>query len=325
MKKLATILIIIIILSSVILCPILYYKIGDSFNEKQLQILYVLLIIMGISVLYCFIVGEITKNNSQMDKLWSILPAIYAWVIAGMGGMKPRVVVMAILATIWGIRLTYNFAKKGAYSLKFWQGEEDYRWKILRQNKILKNRFVWALFNLLFISLYQNLLVLLTVIPALYAVSGDTLFNGIDVLATIMVLFFIFYEGIADSQQWKFQTKKWDMINSGMKLEDLPYPYNLGFNTFGLWNISRHPNYFAEQMVWVSFYIFSIAAGGAIFNYSAIGALLLILLFVGSSNFAEKISSSKYPEYEKYIDNVSKFIPFRRFRKEDKEKIEATN
>ena len=126
MKKLTSILFIIIVIAAIILCPISYVKFNDPFNDLQLRILYVLLIVMGISVLYCFIVGEITKNNSQMDKLWSVLPEVYCWIIAIMGGMKPRLVVMAILATAWGIRLTYNFAKKGAYKLKFWQGEEDY-------------------------------------------------------------------------------------------------------------------------------------------------------------------------------------------------------
>lgn len=325
MKKLISIILMIIIIAAIILCPILYYKVGNKFDDNQLKILYVLLSIMLASVAYCFIVGEITRNNSQMDKLWSILPPVYVWVIAIMADMKPRLVIMAILATIWGARLTYNFAKKGAYKLKFWQGEEDYRWKILRDNKYFKNKFVWAVFDLFFISFYQNFLILLTVIPALLCASGDNSFNGIDFVATFLVLFFIIYEGVADIQQWKFQSKKWDMINNGTKLEDLPYPYNKGFNTFGLWNVSRHPNYFAEQMIWVSFYLFSVAATRIVFNYTAIGALLLILLFFGSSALGEKISSSKYPEYNNYINNVSKFIPFRRYRKDEIKEEKGAN
>ncbi len=317
MKKLSSILFIIIIAAAIILCPILYFRVGDGFNELQMEILKVLLIILASSVAYCFIVGEITRNNSQMDKLWSILPFVYAWVIAIMGGMKPRLVVMAILATIWGIRLTYNFAKKGAYKLKFWTGEEDYRWKILRESKYFQNKFVWAIFDLFFISFYQNFLIFLTVIPALVCVNADASFTVMDGVATFFMAFFIMYEGIADSQQWKFQSTKWGMIKEGKKLEELPSPYNIGFNTTGLWNISRHPNYFGEQMIWVSFYLFTIGAGYPAFNYSAIGALLLILLFMGSSLMAEKISSAKYPLYEDYINNVSKFIPFKKYRKEE--------
>ena len=38
-----------------------------------------------------------------------------------------RLLVMALLVTAWGARLTFNFARKGGYT-----GMEDYRWAILR-------------------------------------------------------------------------------------------------------------------------------------------------------------------------------------------------
>ena len=97
------------------------------FSSLQIETLIILSIICSVSVLYCFVVGEISGNNSQMDKLWSILPEVYLWVIAIRSGLNPRVLMMAIIATLWGIRLTFNFGRKGAYRLKFWEGEEDYR------------------------------------------------------------------------------------------------------------------------------------------------------------------------------------------------------
>lgn len=106
-----------------------------------------------------------------------------------------------------------------------------------------------------------------------------------------------------------FQSTKWAMINSGRKLEELPAPYNRGFNTTGLWRVSRHPNYFAEQSIWVSFYLFSIVAGSGILNWSVCGAVLLILLFMGSSTLGEHISKSKYPEYGEYIRKVNRYFP----------------
>lgn len=105
------------------------------------DILTTLAIVAACSAAYCFIVGEITLNNSQMDKLWSILPAVYVWIVAIKGGMSPRLVLMASLATIWGVRLTWNFARKGAYSWKFWAGEEDYRWKwLLNRSRSTRNQ-----------------------------------------------------------------------------------------------------------------------------------------------------------------------------------------
>ncbi len=138
-------------------------------------------------------------------------------------------------------------------------------------------------------------------------------FRWVDGLAAVLMFGFILYETIADEQQWKFQSKKWAMLGQGKKLEELPAPYNKGFNTTGLWRVSRHPNYFAEQGTWVSFYIFSIGAGIGLFNWSAVGALLLIVLFLGSSSFAEDISSSKYPEYAQYIKEVSRFFPGKKY------------
>ena len=76
-----------------------------------------------------------------------------------------------------------------------------------------------------------------------------------------------------------------------------------------LWGRSRHPNYFGEQCIWASFYLFSIGAGMGIVNWSVIGALLLVVLFQGSSSLAEEISGGKYPEYEKYCQSVPRFFP----------------
>ena len=285
-----------------------------SLSDLQSHTFEILCIIAACSAAYCFIVGEITHNNSQMDKLWSILPPVYVWVVAAMGGFTPRLVVMAILVTLWGARLTYNFALKGAYSWKFWTGEEDYRWPWLRRRKFFKNRWVWTLFNLLFISVYQNLLVLLITLPAVAVMSSIRPFGVLDVVAALLMLGFIIYETVADLQQWRFQSTKWGMIHSGKKLEELPSPYCRGFNTSGLWRVSRHPNYLGEQGIWVSFYLFSVAAGSGVLNWSICGAVLLILLFLGSSTLGEYISKSKYPEYANYVKSVNRFFPGRPYR-----------
>ncbi len=299
----------IVLAVSVIACPLLYFYVGPALDEIQLSVLKTLLIITSCSALFCFVVGELTSNNSQMDKLWSILPAVYVWIIAAKGGMSPRLVVMACLVTLWGARLTFNFARKGAYHIKFWTGREDYRWEVLRSRKEFQPHWKWMLFNLFFISVYQNLLVLMITFPALVSMRSEVPFGWGDALAAVMLLMFLSYETIADEQQWRFQTRKWALIGEGKKLEELPEPYCKGFNTRGLWNVSRHPNYLGEQGVWVAFYLFSVAAGIGVFNWSVIGALLLIVLFLGSSAFAEEISRSKYPLYADYCKKVGKFFP----------------
>ncbi len=298
-----------LIVISLIVCPLLYIFLGPALDATQLETFKLLLIITGCSALFCFVVGELTGNNSQMDKLWSILPIVYVWVVAIKGGMSPRLLIMALLVTLWGIRLTFNFARKGAYKLKFWEGEEDYRWQVLRDKKEFQPHWKWMIFNLFFISIYQNVLVLMTTFPALVLMNVNVPFGWLDVVATVLMLGFIIYETVADEQQWAFQSTKWKMIKEGKKLEELPAPYNKGFNTTGLWKLSRHPNYFAEQAVWCSFYVFSIAARIGIINWSIAGALLLIVLFQGSSAFGEEITASKYPDYDRYCKEVPRFFP----------------
>ena len=289
---------------------------GFVMNETQLETLKILGIVCASSALYCFIVGEISRNNSQMDKLWSILPIAYLWIMAAKSGFNIRIVIMAILVTLWGIRLTFNFARKGAYSIKFWSGEEDYRWLVLRKKKIFQNKFVWALFDLFFISIYQNFLVLAMCLPALACMTSEKKLGVFDIIAAIIVLAFLIIETIADEQQWKFQSKKKELLASGKKLAELEAPYNKGFNTVGLWSRSRHPNYLGEQGFWVSFYLFAIIAGEThlgIFNWTIVGAMLILLLFLGSSTFGESVSSSKYPEYQNYQKKVSKYIPLKKY------------
>ena len=313
MKKMNIPLMATLLVLSIIVCPVRYFTVGPVLNEAQLQTLKVLGIVAGCSAAFCFIVGELTGNNSQMDKLWSLLPIAYTWIIAVNGGMSLRLVVMAVLATLWGIRLTFNFARKGAYKLKFWEGVEDYRWAIVRSGPAFRKRWAWTAFDLGFISIYQNALVLMTTFPALVAMTSEAAFGWVDCLAAVLMLGFIIWETVADEQQWAFQKKKWAMLGEGKKLEELPAPYNKGFNTTGLWGHSRHPNYFAEQGTWVAFYVFSIGAGIGIVNWSVIGALLLIVLFQGSSSLAEEISGGKYPEYEKYCRSVPRFFPGKKY------------
>jgi steroid 5-alpha reductase family enzyme len=77
----------------------------------------------------------------------------------------------------------------------------------------------------------------------------------------------------------------------------------------GLWKYVRHPNFAAEQAIWVSFYFFGVSASAHWLNWTAAGPILLILLFVGSSEMTEGISMKKYPYYIIYKQSIPKFIP----------------
>lgn len=262
-------------------------------------------IVLGV-IFYTFIVGQLTGNYSQVDKLWSVVPIFYVWYMAYLGQWNDRMVLMSILVTIWGIRLTYNFARRGAYSWRFWEGEEDYRWEILRKKPGLSNPFIWMLFNLGFICFYQNTLIFLVTLPVIAVYTENMAPLGmLDYTLAFLFLAAVVMEYTADQQQYDFQTEKYERISKNKALGI----YEDGFVSTGLWAFMRHPNYAAEQSIWIILYFFSVVATGQWFNWSIGGAILLLLLFRGSANFSEEISASKYPKYAEYQEKVPRFIP----------------
>ncbi|MDA9774236.1 DUF1295 domain-containing protein [Saprospiraceae bacterium] len=290
---------------TLIVVPIVTYRFDVPLTELQTTALWSVGMIYLVSALLCYVVSTITKNYSQVDKLWSINPVIYAWVVCYYSAWEDRIVLMAILVTIWGIRLTYNFSRRNGYSWKFWEGEEDYRWAILQARPEFQAAWKWSIFNLLFISLYQMGLILLFTLPILKSMNGVPLEITDYVLAAIF-LGFVLYETIADQQQWTFQNEKHRLIAAGTPLPD---KYKKGFVGEGLWALSRHPNYAAEQAIWIVFYLFSVVATGVWINWTIAGCLLLLILFKSSSDFSEGISEGKYPEYKDYQKKVGRFLP----------------
>jgi len=256
------------------------------------------LIAAGISCAISWITSLVTKETSWVDRLWSIVPAVYVWIIAidgMMSGMDAtRLIVMAVLVTLWGARLTFNFARKGGYT-----GMEDYRWAILRERM---SPAMFQVFNLLFIVLYQNALLVLITMPALIAWEHPSPFGVWDIAFSLLFLAFLIGETIADQQQWNFHQRK--------KRGEVT-----GFLTDGLFRTSRHPNFFFEQAQWWVFYALGAVAAsslgfiGGVLNWTIIGAVLLTLLFIGSTIFTESITRSKYPSYADYQRTTSMLIP----------------
>jgi steroid 5-alpha reductase family enzyme len=295
-----------ILMGTVVLIPVAAFYVGTMPDAAQIHILKNVTLLVAGAIAYTFIVGQISGNNSQVDKLWSILPAIYAWFMTAQADFNPRMVLMSVLVTIWAVRLTYNFARRGAYTWRFWAGEEDYRWEILRQRPGFKNKWIWMLFNLFFICIYQNLLIFLFTLPVLGCLTaGAAPLDSSDYLLAIAMIVFILIEYVADQQQYNFQTEKYRRLKSGESLGI----YEKGFISSGLWTRVRHPNYAAEQMIWIVFYLFTVSATGEWLNWTVSGCILLVILFKGSSDFSEEISASKYPEYINYRKSAGRFVP----------------
>jgi steroid 5-alpha reductase family enzyme len=255
----------------------------------------IVLIAVGASAL-AWVASVFTRDYSWVDRLWSVLPVIYLWVCAIGSDFDARVVLMAILVTAWGTRLTFNLARRGGYS-----GMQDYRWAILRRRM---SRWAFAVFNLVFIVVFQNMVLVLISLPAVTALeySGSPL-TMLDLVLAVGFVGALAAETIADQQQWRFHQWKRSQRADGLR----PEP---GFVQSGLWRYSRHPNFFFEQAQWWIVFLFAASAAGSVLQWTVIGPALLTVMFVGSTIFTESITRSRYPGYAARQKLVSPIIPW---------------
>ncbi|HEY5222123.1 MAG TPA: DUF1295 domain-containing protein [Microbacteriaceae bacterium] len=259
--------------------------------------LIICLWIVAAACLATWILSVLTHEHSWVDRIWSIMPVVYIWVFAVAGGWaNPRLVLLACLVTLWGIRLTFNFARKGGYA----PGGEDYRWVALR-SRMTRGQF--AVFNLFFISIFQNVVIFAITLPALTVLLHPGPLNVLDVVAAVVFLGLLTGETVADQQQWNFQN--WKAAETAARRTPSPR-----FLQRGLFRYSRHPNFFFEITQWWVVFAFGAIAAGSVLQWTVVGAVLLAGVFGGSTTFTERISRARYPEYVDYQHSTSAVIPW---------------
>ncbi|KUJ20976.1 DUF1295-domain-containing protein [Mollisia scopiformis] len=294
-------------------------------NPTELQNIYVatnpLISALAFSLFLAplfLVISEINKNYSQVDRMWSILPTIYNahyCIHAHLNGLETqRLDNLVAFSTVWSLRLTFNYWRKGGYSI----GSEDYRWEVLKQ-KI--NPTLFFIFNVLFISLAQSLLLFLITTPSyvllLTTRLGEKMSTADTVFARVL-MGLVLVEFFADQQQWSktprtlgYQEAK----KQYLKTAKVPHKFDQedldrGFVVSGLWSFSRHPNFAAEQAIWVVLYQWGCWDSEVLYNWTFLGALGYLFLFQASTWFTELITSGKYPEYAEYQKRVGKFLPY---------------
>jgi steroid 5-alpha reductase family enzyme len=251
--------------------------------------------VLGVTCFLTWALSIPTKDTSWVDRIWSVVPIVYAWVFAsGAGFADMRLNVIAALITLWGARLTFNFARKGGYA----PGGEDYRWEVLRARM---KPWQYQVFNILFIVIAQNIILFLITLPMNELLANPAPFSGVDAALALLFLAFLTLETVADQQQWNFHQFKKAERAAGREVRP-------GFLTTGLFSISRHPNFFAEQAQWWVVYLFVFANHG-FGGWSWLGAFILTGLFIGSTRFTEEITLLKYPDYAQYQKRVSMLVP----------------
>ncbi|MDE0652278.1 MAG: DUF1295 domain-containing protein [bacterium] len=246
---------------------------------------------------FCWVMSLLTGEFSWVDRLWSVVPPAYCLIVAAdLSFRSARVNIMTVLVLLWGVRLTANFAVKGGYQ----PGGEDYRWAYMR-GKLSKLQF--QLLNVTFICPGQMIIIWLFTSPVHQAwMHSEQPIGWLDYLAIVVFLLLLAGESVADAQMLRFQKNKGRLRDAGLEVHK-------PFMDEGLFRFSRHPNYFCEMGMWVTFYLFAISASNQVAHWTGLGFLLLIALFQGSINLTEEISGGKYPGYSDYQATVPRVVP----------------
>lgn len=125
----------------------------------------------------------------------------------------------------------------------------------------------------------------------------------LDYVAIVSHLTLLLIETIADEQQYVFQTEKYALLKH-FKPAQLTGDYKLGFLWHsGLFQYSRHANFFAEMSMWWVIYLFSVSAVqeasgssdcSTFINWTVAGPIVLTGLFQGSTWLTEVNSYYTY-------------------------------
>ncbi|EME48837.1 hypothetical protein DOTSEDRAFT_76350 [Dothistroma septosporum NZE10] len=256
------------------------------------------------------VVSELNRNWSQVDRVWSILPTIFnihyaLWVrLAGLP--TTRVDNVLAFSVLWSMRLTFNYWRRGGYQI----GSEDYRWALIKKQIGQPGFF---LLNIFFISSIQPVLLWAVTLPTYVLLNTSRLkpdMAASDKVFGRFLIALVVFEYFADGQQWNYHQAKREY----QKTAKVPQGWtraqmDRGFNTTGLWKYSRHPNFAAEQSIWILLYAWSCFESQTAWNWTFGGVIGYVLVFAGSTPLTERISSEKYPEYKLYQERAGMFVP----------------
>jgi steroid 5-alpha reductase family enzyme len=255
-----------------------------TFFQIYFQALLVIMILMSI----LWIISVILKNVSIVDLFWGLGFVLTAgFYFISTDGFGPRKVILLILVSIWGLRLsgylTWRNLGKG----------EDFRYRQFR-SKYGEKRYWWISFFQTFVL--QGLLMWLISVPLLGAqYYGQNRSLGIlDYTGFALWIIGFIFEAGGDYQLAAFKA---DPSNKGKVLSS------------GFWRYTRHPNYFGDSSVWWGYGLICLAAGSVL---PVLGSLLMTALIIKVSGVAllEKNLKEKKPEYKEYIENTSAFFPW---------------
>jgi steroid 5-alpha reductase family enzyme len=221
-------------------------------------VLEVLIVTIALSAAMgaAWLVAERTGRSGWIDAIWTFATGLAGMALALLPASSAalRPLLVAGLAGLWSLRLGLHIVVRTTH------GGDDPRYRQLRAE--WGDKASGRLFWFLQVQAAAALVLVLSVAAAAH--RPDIGLDLRDALGVALFAVAVFGERAADRQLARFGG---DPKNKS-KICDA-----------GLWGYSRHPNYFFECLVWVSFAIIAIAPGGH-YPWGWLGLAAPVLMYV---------------------------------------------
>ncbi len=238
-----------------------------------------MLAVWGVSVL--------RKDASLVDIFWGFGFVLVAWVAFALGeGDDSRKLLIAILASVWGLRLTLHIGRRNLGK------GEDYRYRAMRRAHP-DNFGRWTLLHVFGL---QGMLMYAVSLPLQMAAvkGGPEGLQIVDYVGLGLWLIGFGFEALGDFQLNRFKA---DAANQGKVMDR------------GLWRYTRHPNYFGDSVVWWGHFL--IAAAHPVMVWTVVSPLIMTFLLTRVSGvpLLERSMARRKPGYTEYMERTSGFFP----------------
>lgn len=229
------------------------------------------------------------KNFGYVDFVWSGSFSLVAILLFFKSeGFIQRKLFFTAMVVFWSLRLASHLFTR----LTSHHPHEDVRYVQLRADWKENLNFKFFLF-----FQFQAVTVVLLTLPFYFPMQNATpQLNIIEWLAVIIWIIAVGGETLSDKQLKKF---KLDPLNKGKVCQT------------GLWKYSRHPNYFFEWLIWVSYFVYCCASPGGWVALYLPGLMFLFLYKVTGIPITEELSLKNRGEaYRDYQRRTSMFFPW---------------
>jgi len=227
------------------------------------------------------------KNAAIVDAGWALGISFCAVYFAWNGsGIFPRRLLIALMVLIWGLRLGLHLLLNRVIG----QPEEG-RYQELRRE--WGASAAWKFF--VFYQVQAVSCVVLALPFLLISLNDHPELNLLEKFSILLWLVAVSGVAIADMQLNRFKSKS---SNAGLVCRE------------GLWAWSRHPNYFFEWLVWLSYGLFALTAPWGFLGLISPALILHFVLNVtGIPPTEAQAVRSRGDAYRRYQAEVSAFIP----------------